>query len=62
MCVYCLGDIFVHRCNELPTMQDIATLLGKPLNTVRDWVKKAGYKINKDTGKVISEEETENEN
>ena len=47
---------------ELPTMQEIATLLGKPLNTVRDWAKKAGYKVNKDTGKVCLSGETKNEN
>ena len=61
MCVYCLGDIFVHRCNELPTMQDIATLLGKPLNTVRDWAKMSGYKVDKETGKVVKSTENENE-
>ena len=43
-------------------MQEIATLLGKPLNTVRDWAKKAGYKVNKDTGKVCLSGETKNEN
>lgn len=37
---------------ELPTMQEIATLLGKPINTVRDWAKKSGYKVDKETGKV----------
>lgn len=38
---------------ELPTMQEIATLLGKPINTVRDWAKKSGYKVDKETGKVM---------
>lgn len=61
-------DSFINAYNslciddELPTMQEIATLLGKPLNTVRDWAKKAGYKVNKDTGKVHKSEETKNEN
>ncbi|MBP1546317.1 MAG: AAA family ATPase [Oscillospiraceae bacterium] len=39
--------------NEPPTMQEVATLLGKPLNTVRDWAKKSGYKVDKETGRVI---------
>ncbi|MGN0508690.1 MAG: AAA family ATPase [Ruminococcus sp.] len=38
---------------ELPTMQEIATLLGKPINTIRDWAKKSGYKVDKETGKVM---------
>ena len=60
-------DSFINAYNslciddELPTMQEISTLLGKPLNTVRDWAKKAGYKVNKDTGKVYKSDETENE-
>lgn len=60
-------DNFVNAYNslciddELPTMQEISTLLGKPLNTVRDWAKKAGYRVNKDTGKVYKSDETENE-
>lgn len=39
--------------DEIPTMQEIATLLGKPINTVRDWAKKSGYKVDKETGKVM---------
>ncbi len=60
-------DTFINAYNslciddELPTMQEVATLLGKPLNTVRDWAKKSGYKVDKETGKVILTEETENE-
>ena len=60
-------DSFINAYNslciddELPTMQEISTLLGKPLNTVRDWAKKAGYRVNKDTGKVYKSDETENE-
>lgn len=61
-------DSFINAYNslciddELPTMQEISTLLGKPLNTVRDWSKKAGYRVNKDTGKVFKIDETKNEN
>lgn len=61
-------DSFINAYNslciddELPTMQEVSTLLGKPLNTVRDWAKKAGYRVNKDTGKVYKSDETENEN
>ena len=60
-------DSFINAYNslciddELPTMQEISTLLGKPLNTVRDWAKKAGYRVNKDTGKVYKSDETKNE-
>lgn len=60
-------DSFINAYNslciddELPTMQEMSTLLGKPLNTVRDWAKKAGYRVNKDTGKVYKSDETENE-
>lgn len=60
-------DSFINAYNslciddELPTMQEISTLLGKPLNTVRDWAKKAGYRINKDTGKVFKSDETKHE-
>lgn len=60
-------DSFINAYNslciddELPTMQEISTLLGKPLNTIRDWAKKAGYRVNKDTGKVYKSDETENE-
>lgn len=38
-----------------PTMQELATALGKPINTVRGWAKNAGYKVDKNTGYVISE-------
>ena len=38
---------------DLPTMQDVVTLLGNPENTVRRWVKDAGYMIDKSTGKII---------
>jgi RecA-family ATPase len=61
-------DSFINAYNslciddDLPTMQEISTLLGKPLNTVRDWAKRAGYKVNKDTGKVFKSDETKNEN
>lgn len=47
--------------NEPPTMQEIATLLATPVNTVRDWARKAGYKVDKNSGKVVaieSEKET----
>ena len=47
--------------DEPPTMQEIATLLATPVNTVRDWARKAGYKVDKNSGKVIvikSEKET----
>ncbi len=60
-------DSFINAYNslciddELPTMQEISTLLGKPLNTVRDWAKKAGYRVNKDTGKVYKSDETKHE-
>lgn len=60
-------DSFVNAYNslciddELPTMQEISTLLGKPLNTVRDWAKRAGYRVNKDTGKVCKSDETKYE-
>lgn len=47
----CLDD-------ALPTMDEVATLLGKPINTVRDWAKKAGYKVDKDTGKVVPNTDT----
>ena len=46
--------------DDLPTMQEIATLLGNPLNTVRDWAKLAGYAIDKNTGKVIKQVDTNN--
>ncbi len=46
--------------DELPTMQEISTLLGKPLNTVRDWAKKSGYKVDKESGKVIEIDNTGN--
>ncbi len=39
--------------DELPTMQEIATLLGKPINTVRRWATQAGYNVDKTNGKVI---------
>lgn len=47
--------------DEPPTMQEIATLLATPVNTVRDWARKAGYKVDKNSGKVVvikSEKET----
>lgn len=46
--------------DELPTMQEIATLLGKPISTARDWAKMSGYKVDKETGKVIKSAENEN--
>lgn len=41
--------------SELPTMEEIATLLGTPLKTVRRWAKEAGYTTDKNNGKVVSE-------
>lgn len=52
---------FTEAYNELmlddtpPTMQEIATLLGKPLNTVRDWAKKAGYHVDRSSRKVLKD-------
>ena len=40
--------------SELPTMEEIATLLGTPLRTVRRWAKEAGYDVDKNNGKVVS--------
>jgi len=57
-----ITDKFINAYNslcidsELPTMQEVATLLGKPINTVRDWAKKSGYKVDKETGKVMYNE------
>lgn len=52
------AEQFINAYNELyidepPTMQEIATLLTKPVNTVRDWANRAGYKVDRSTGKVI---------
>lgn len=57
-----ITDKFINAYNslcidsELPTMQEVATLLGKPINTVRDWAKKSGYRVDKETGKVMYNE------
>ena len=58
------AEQFINAYNELyidepPTMQEIATLLTKPINTVRDWAKRAGYKVDRSTGKVVSNSENE---
>lgn len=58
------AEQFTNAYNELyidepPTMQEIATLLTKPINTVRDWAKRAGYKVDRSTGKVVSNTEDE---
>ena len=62
-----ITDAFTNAYNSLcidgfPTMQEIATLLGKPINTVRDWAKKSGYSVDKSNGKVVKNDNTENEN
>ncbi len=44
-----------------PTMQEIADYLDKPINTVRDWAKKAGYTVKKNTKFVIKEDDTSDE-
>ena len=60
-------DQFVEAYNQLavddytPTMSEIAAHLDKPVNTVRDWMKKAGYTIDKNKGGVVCKTETENE-
>ena len=46
----------------LPTMQDIATYLTKPVNTVRDWAKRAGYRIDKNRGVVVKSDDQAFEN
>lgn len=54
-----ITDTFINAYNslciddELPTMQEIATLLAKPINTVRRWAEKSGFKVDKESGKVI---------
>ena len=58
------AEQFINAYNELyidepPTMQEIATLLTKPVNTVRDWAKRAGYKVDRSTGKVVIDERNE---
>ena len=58
------AEQFINAYNELyidepPTMQEIATLLTKPISTVRDWAKRAGYKVDRSTGKVMANEENE---
>lgn len=58
------AEQFINAYNELyidepPTMQEIATLLTKPINTVRDWAKRAGYKVDRSTGKVVVNEQNE---
>lgn len=40
---------------DLPTMQDMTTLLGAPERTVRNWAKSAGYTVEKNTGKITKE-------
>lgn len=52
---------FIDAYNELyidepPTMKEIATLLTTPISTVRGWATKAGYKVDKNTGKVVEDE------
>lgn len=44
--------------DDLPTMKELASLLGKPDHTVRDWAKKSGYKVDKSSGKVIKSDDT----
>ena len=44
--------------DDLPTMKELASLLGKPDHTVRDWAKKSGYKVDKSTGKVVKTDDT----
>lgn len=46
--------------DEPPTMQELADILNKPINTVRDWARKAGYKVDKNIGKVVKNESTKN--
>ena len=58
------AEQFINAYNELyidepPTMQEIATLLTKPVNTVRDWAKRAGYKVDRSTGKVVIDDRNE---
>lgn len=58
------AEQFINAYNELyidepPTMQEIATLLTKPINTVRDWAKRAGYKVDRSTGRVVFNEQNE---
>ena len=36
-----------------PTVKDIMTYLGKPESTVRDWMKRAGFMVEKGTGFVV---------
>lgn len=56
------SDKFINAYNslcidsELPTMQEIATLLGGDISTVRRWAKTAGYKTDKSTGRVVLEQ------
>lgn len=44
--------------DDLPTMKELASLLGKPDHTVRDWAKKSGYKVDKTSGKVVKTDDT----
>jgi len=48
-------DAYNELCidDELPTMQEIVTLLGMSDATVRRWANQAGYKIDKNTRKVV---------
>lgn len=61
-------DKFINAYNslcindEVPTMKEIVTLLGKPDQTVRDWAKKAGYYVDKTSGKVIKDSNPSNRN
>ena len=60
-----IKDTFVNAYNslciddDLPTMKELASLLGKPDHTVRDWAKKSGYKVDKSSGKVIKSNDTD---
>ena len=48
-------------CDEdhTPSMSEIATYFGKPITTIRDWAKRAGYTIDKNRGVVVKTEDIE---
>jgi len=54
----------VNFCNfgEAPTLQQLTESLGKPERTVRNWIKKFGYCIEKRSGRVVKDESPQTEN
>ena len=54
----------VNICNagEAPTVKQIAEYLGLEVRTVRNWVKKYGYEINKNTNLVEKTQENPEDN